>query len=84
MPDNICMLCGYMVCGTVGELTKLRAYGFQLLFQVPLQRRGRSWRGSGISHTRSCFPHYEIFWDLYYDNIMFYVLVYSYETCFIK
>ena len=41
MPDNICLLCGYMVCGTVGELTKLRAYGFQFWFLDTSSSKGK-------------------------------------------
>ena len=55
-----------MVCGMMGELTKLCAYGFQFWFQVPLHRRGRSWHGSSASHThdfrilRSMGLHYDM------------------------
>ena len=56
-----------MVCGTVGELTKLCAYSFQFWFQVPPQLGERSRRGSCMSHTLSGFRIYEILWDLYSD-----------------
>ena len=35
--------CYCMVCGSLGELTKLRAYGFQFWFQVLLVAKGRAW-----------------------------------------
>ena len=54
----------------MGELTKLCAYVSQLLFQVTLQPRGRSRRGSGSSHTLSGFRIYEILWDLYSDILI--------------
>ena len=51
MPDNICMLCDHMVCGTVGELTKLRAYDFQFWFQVLPVAEGRA-RDDCMAHTK--------------------------------
>ena len=39
-----------MVCGILGELTKLCAYGFQFMFQVLLVRRGRA-RADCIADT---------------------------------
>ena len=44
------MLCVCMVCGTLGELTKLRAYGFQFCFQVLPVAEGRA-RGDRMAHT---------------------------------
>ena len=58
-----CSLYDCMECGIMGELTKIRAYSFQFWFQVPLLRRGRSWRGSGPSHTCLVFRTMRSSWE---------------------
>ena len=50
-PELPSSMYGCIVCGMMGELTKLCAYGFQFWFQVPLHLSGRSRQGSSTSRT---------------------------------
>ena len=70
-----------MVCGMMGELTKLCAYGFSFWFQVPLHLRGRSRRRSMASHTHMIFPH-GVFWDCTLIWHLFMVVGFKYDTWF--
>nr|KAJ0213173.1 hypothetical protein LSAT_V11C400203150 [Lactuca sativa] len=50
-PQNclaVCMLCDCMVCGMMGELTKLFAYSFSFGFSMVVTRHGAGGSGSGI------------------------------------
>lgn len=62
-------MCMVMGMGILGELTKLYAYGFLLLFQV-LQI---SWQGEGVTIHILVFWTYG-FWDtlilIYFENIL--------------
>ena len=54
---SMCFIC-CMVCGSLGELTKLRAYGFQFWFQV-LSFQKRS------SERLQCTHHSQLAWECF-------------------
>ena len=48
----MCFICYCMVCGRLGELTKLRAYGFQFWFQVLGFQKRSSGRLQSTHHSQ--------------------------------
>ena len=56
---SMCFICYCVVCGSLGELTKLRAYGFSFWFQVLPQVKGRA-RDDGIAHTTASVLSWEM------------------------
>ena len=53
LPDSMYIMC-YVVCGMMGELTKLHAYGLQFWFQVLcLNGKESAWS----QRITLCFPH---------------------------
>ena len=49
---SMCFICYCMVCGRLGELTKLRAYGFQFWFQVLGFQKRSSGRLQSTHHSQ--------------------------------
>ena len=48
----MCFICFCVVCGRLGELTKLRAYGFQFWFQVLGFQKRSSGRLQSTHHSQ--------------------------------
>ena len=79
----MCFICYCMVCGSLGELTKLRAYGFQFWFQVLSFQRRSSGRLQCTHHSQLTWESLTLIMIICFELILEnYVM--TYDTVFIN